>query len=911
MRVNLEIDTFLNDVAHHDSVGQCAVLIVAEVRTARAPCITFPNVGRRDDRDTLWARVAAGASLLLTGDAGVGKSHLAQCLLDDAAALGWSTQLIAATPAVQAVSFGAVHELLSTEQLDHVSLMNRAIDELAQRADGRRQLVVVDDINSLDADSLALVDRLARGDVSTVLATVRSSNVDGLELSALWKDQVLELVEVQPFDRTATDAMVRSLLGPAVSEALLDEIWELTEGNALFVRELLLGAQAQGRVTQDADGHWISVARLAMTNRLIGIITNRLDSLDPGQLDAMITVACSEPIDVVAIDRVFGNEVLESLEVAGFINVAGTKPGKALVRMAHPMIGEVLREGTSRARRLTLLGRLAETMLANAAALDPDTRQRALRWALDAGVDFDPSLLLGAAERALFRFDHETAAALAGPALEYRPSSRVAQILSRSLYLAKRYDEAADAAQRGLALAETEDDRCDLLVVWADIEMMGRSNLRGGIERLRHELVSFSQPESRAELEMRIRVGEALAGDLLDTIDTSADLSSEASMPLSARVHVIAGVAYSLLMSGNAGEDLQRQVTAGLALTNDDPENWIHNLLLKMLELYAEVQQGRIGESTAKAKAHAALAHDKSEQSGWSVVPALAAATAGAGLDAIEAGEEAARLLEQSDPYGVELWGDGVAALGHARQGNTAEAQRCIDRACAHGQASQARLAVFVRTAQAWQLLHAGDEEAAVAAAVAAADAAAEEDHFFFAAMVKHDVARMGRPELVVDDLARWAADGHGVVIGLFAAHVRALINADRSQLERVGQAFLDIDAPALAAEALGAAARYATPDDAVRLLSLAQVAAADAGWEDSVTLAGVDFLLSERELQVARAAARGLSNKEIAAELFLSFRTVGNHLHAVYRKLRISTRSELAEHLCISSKRAESPAPT
>ena len=52
--------------------------------------------------------------------------------------------------------------------------------------------------------------------------------------------------------------------------------------------------------------------------------------------------------------------------------------------------------------------------------------------------------------------------------------------------------------------------------------------------------------------------------------------------------------------------------------------------------------------------------------------------------------------------------------------------------------------------------------------------------------------------------------------------------------------------------------------------------------------------VLTTQELQVARLAADGLSNKEIGALLFLSPRTVGYHLYKVFPKLGISTRSQL-----------------
>ena len=52
---------------------------------------------------------------------------------------------------------------------------------------------------------------------------------------------------------------------------------------------------------------------------------------------------------------------------------------------------------------------------------------------------------------------------------------------------------------------------------------------------------------------------------------------------------------------------------------------------------------------------------------------------------------------------------------------------------------------------------------------------------------------------------------------------------------------------------------------------------------------------LSEREIEVMKAVARGLSNKAIAAELWVTVQTVKFHLTNIYRKLGIRNRTEAA----------------
>jgi DNA-binding NarL/FixJ family response regulator len=49
---------------------------------------------------------------------------------------------------------------------------------------------------------------------------------------------------------------------------------------------------------------------------------------------------------------------------------------------------------------------------------------------------------------------------------------------------------------------------------------------------------------------------------------------------------------------------------------------------------------------------------------------------------------------------------------------------------------------------------------------------------------------------------------------------------------------------------------------------------------------------LTDRQLQVLRLLGRGLTDAEIARELFLSTRTVNAHLRSIYRKLAVSHRS-------------------
>jgi DNA-binding NarL/FixJ family response regulator len=50
---------------------------------------------------------------------------------------------------------------------------------------------------------------------------------------------------------------------------------------------------------------------------------------------------------------------------------------------------------------------------------------------------------------------------------------------------------------------------------------------------------------------------------------------------------------------------------------------------------------------------------------------------------------------------------------------------------------------------------------------------------------------------------------------------------------------------------------------------------------------------LTERELDVLRLAAKGMSNKEIAEQLYVSTRTVQTHLSTIFHKMQVGSRTE------------------
>ena len=84
-------------------------------------------------------------------------------------------------------------------------------------------------------------------------------------------------------------------------------------------------------------------------------------------------------------------------------------------------------------------------------------------------------------------------------------------------------------------------------------------------------------------------------------------------------------------------------------------------------------------------------------------------------------------------------------------------------------------------------------------------------------------------------------------------------------------------------------------PDRSPTPATRATAAAAAAATRESTPIVPQRPPISEREMQILRMVCEGLGNKEIAQRLFLSLRTVENHLASVYTKLGVRSRTEAA----------------
>jgi DNA-binding CsgD family transcriptional regulator len=166
-------------------------------------------------------------------------------------------------------------------------------------------------------------------------------------------------------------------------------------------------------------------------------------------------------------------------------------------------------------------------------------------------------------------------------------------------------------------------------------------------------------------------------------------------------------------------------------------------------------------------------------------------------------------------------------------------------------------------------------------------------------------------------ELEQIAASLDTAVLGAMAAHARGAVElaegdarAALGSLRRAFEVWQQIEAPYVAArvrELIGLACRALGDDDGAGL----ELDAARAGFEQlgaAPDLARIDSLtrvppsgrphgLTPRELQVLRLVAAGKTNKRIAAELFLSEKTVDRHVSNILTKLDVPSRAAATAH--------------
>lgn len=862
----------------------------------------WPFVGRQEELEHLRRAIRADTGATIRGAPGVGKTRL----LDEA--LGSArgpVHRIAGIAGLRDTPLGALAPLIGPAVGEAAS---STLEELLQASHGSPPILAVDDAHLLDPFSAGLVQLAAISGWATVLLTVRSEEPAPASLERLWATGPVELIDLGELADDDLISLMNAALGGMVERGTAEVLLRSAAGNVLYLRELLAGSIAGGAIAHD-DGVWHLRGRLIETPTLQDLITARLGSLDHTAREAveLLAVSGSLPSDLAA--DLIDPEVMARLERDALVGSRITA-GSVTVDLAHPLYGEVVRNGLSALARLRISRRLVRTAV-HAPSMPPGFDLRIARWVVDAGPD-DPDLttedLERLARRAVEVGDTHLAAVLAEAAFDRGAPPSVAAFASWcrgedgehdrcEALLARAYERAADGETEPFELAS-------VIVEWASLRWWVTQDLGSALKLL--DRARACGGDGAALADAQHAMFETLDGHSARAITRARPLTEH---PNDAVAAVAAGAMGPSLSATDQPVQARQIAAAGfercqVAMLNLPGIAGVHVVSM----VFAELVDGDIAAATAFSEllTYGAVRQPARQARAWStLMSSMVGLLAGRLTASFEAARQSDVLWRDTNIPAMARWAGIQAALAALERGDLLTARAQMERH--RGICPDGFRLLEPRWHQAAALL--AWREGDLDRALAAVDTGAE-------------VARAGgatHAELeCLHLLARWglrsqsaAASDHvgSLTLGsrlsrVRADHLAAVAADDAEALADVAARFGDLGLPILAAEAwtqasesfrvtgrsrqhLNAATRATELLDALDPL--------DRPPEARGRRAEPPVRISRREREVARLAADGHTNREIAEQLCLSERTVENHLYRVFAKLGIRSRRELS----------------
>jgi DNA-binding NarL/FixJ family response regulator len=831
---------------------------------------------------------------------------------------------------------------------------HRAVRELLEYLAWTQPLVLVlDDLHWADSASVELLGALLRRPPATAVLlamAVRPRQVPERLSAALeraYRTGTLTRIELGAL----SPEEARQLLGAAVEGADATVLYQESGGNPFYLEQLARSLDRPGGVTVVHDE--TSLAALGVPATVAAALTEELALLsDSARLVLEGAAVAGDPFEpelAAAAGLIPEPSVMEGIDELLQLDLLRTTDVPRRFRFRHPLVRRAVYEATAGAWRLGAHERCAAALAARGATASARAHhvERSAREG-DVGA---AAVLREAGEEAV-RLAPASAAHWFADALRVLPSTAPAQervellrARAGALTAAGRFNESHEALLAALALVPDDSHalRARVARACAGVEsLLGRqeqagSRLASALDRLPDQ----GSPEAVAlmtELAVNLvwRAQYEAMHEWAERAVTAARRLNDA--PLTAAALAVLVLADSMMGAAERADTNRREATAIVdSLSNDELARHLEApTRLSGVELYL----GRYGDG----EVHATRALDVARATGQGELVLVLVATLGgvrrlrgklaeAG-ELLDGGIEAARLLGNTHALVWTLLGRSAAALQagdvelaraaaqeavdlsrdldegfHSAEAaadlarallETGEPQRAVDLLLASSGGEELLLIAGGPRAHCLELLTrcwlaldrpAEAERAAVNAeawasalqlpmAVAWADRAA--------AAVELSAGNAGR---AADRALRAAAAEDEAEAPIEAALSRTLAGRALGQAGERDRAAAELQRAAREFEAHGAMRYRDEAERELRKLGYPVHRRTRPGKTDGTAIES----LTERELQVARLVVDRKTNPEIAAELFLSQKTVETHLRNIFRKIDVSSRVALA----------------
>ncbi|MBS1843158.1 MAG: AAA family ATPase [Actinobacteria bacterium] len=914
------------------------------------PTDSLPLLGREESLARLQAlteavRAGAGGAIRIEGAPGVGKS----ALLEAAVPADLTVLRAVGVEAEAGLPLAGLDDLMHglgaagsgppgagddsgpialADARDPVALLRAVSTRLVEAAP---LVCLVDDVQWLDPSSRAAIAYLARRAERLGIGVIAVWSLRG-EAPEEWSGvETLPLEELPREDALALAR--RGGLADPVAEALVAAVG----GNALALVEApaeLSAAQRGGRAVLPDP--------LPAGERLQRAFAARVAELPEATRDALLLAAAGAPATMVAGDRA-GPEgralihaaatLADSLSPAEDAGLVHLGPGG--VAFSHPLVRAAVYHGAAPSARREAHRRIADavaeperswqlaqaapapdeelaarleelgeearrrgapgtsaTVLERSVALSPDpadATRRALQTAVAAGTAGRPALARGVLDAVL-------------PTVTDRLARADVQMLrGMAIHQGGRPREAFALLEAEADAIEADDPmRASALLTQACIALMGTGPM-AGLQETAARARSLAPPggdtiPSLIEAEVLVNLGEhRRAREMLDRIEPGL----VAWDPTAPGHEVLAIDALCRLWMGDHGvaeRALTRLVEANRAAGAVTP------LALPLAVLATlHIRRGDLALAAACAEESNEIA-ETGLGGGFVATLSLAAVAMVAGHrgDAETCEPAAARMLR----LGEEMELPSTLACAEQALGQLALGRGDAERAAVHFRAALDQSAVHGTRDPAFLFSHADlvealvrlDRAAEAEPVLAELDAGAELSGGAWPRAAVHRCRAMLGPEEEIDaNLAAALAAHADPPMPFEAARTRLAVG------ERLRRARRRADARPLLAEAQEAFAAAGARSWSARAASELSAAGPPGGAAGTPATPIADAPpapadpLTSRERDVCELVAAGRTNREVAAALFLSPRTVEHHLRSAYRKLGVRSRTELA----------------
>jgi DNA-binding CsgD family transcriptional regulator len=909
-------------------------------------------IGRDRELATLGAflgeAVGDGATLLLTGEPGVGKTALLAAAAEMAAADGVRVIRGGGVEYETDVSFAGLHQLVdplsddlrrlppssratievalgigSGPAPDRLAVLSTALALFRQAASSTPLLIVIDDLQWLDRASGAVVGfvgRRLRDSRIGLLGAIRPGVGGFFERSGLSEFHVAPLVEGDAME-LLTRLFVH--LPTRVRRGVVDE----AQGNPLALLEF---AALAGGSHESARRH--TTLSSGMSREVRTLYEARIERLPEPTRRLLLVAVLDGSGGLGVLAAASGSGGLDELGPAERDHLIVVDDRSGEMKFRHPMIKSVVVERSTHDQR-----RAAHLRLAELFTDQPERRGDHLAEAAVAPDEEVAAAVEDGAHRTLQRGDVVGAISRLLRAADLSPnptdrSRRLADAAYVGAHSAGQLESASellrDAHRRDPTLGETlhaaaasaylllnSDGNAEtthrLLTVAIESALDEPDQGRDGLSEALYTLVLVCHYAGRTEYwvpfhEAMSRLGSTAPADVRLLAETFAD-------PVTASVRALSELDYEIEQLRNTEDDalIIRTAIAGF---------YADRLRGCREALFRVVRDGREGGAVGSAMmALSMLAYEDLNAGRWD--------------EALQLVAEATAMWEARG-YRLYAWAGSYARALIA--GNRGDREECRDLCEAMTEWATprqlGRLADWANHALAQAALGAGDFEESYARATAISPPGTLRSHnpqALWAALDLIDAAvhtgRTDEARVHADAMRRANLGRLSPRFALITAAAEAMVASDDDASDLFGEALalpgieewpFEVARVRLAhGERLrrlrrtrDARSQLATArDDFERLgaCSWSRRAAAELGATGATRQrdSGVGLAsLTPQEREIALLAATGLTNREIATRLYMSHRTVSSHLYRIFPKLGITSRAALRDALNVTS---------